>query len=402
MNEGRRTIIHLLGGQKLEIVVQPRLSVDELLNIAASHVSLKDPDKQYFGIAYVDDQQQYHWLPKERRVLEYDFPRKSLPSNEPLQLYHSVRFFVDSVISLYHPTTVELYFYETQAQLCRFESDEDVSDILKFCSTADCFIQGTLELSDFEYYQAVAYFLQVFDGDFTSEERARSLLRTIKMPKHFVKLYGVSTYTCEDNCISAYKNLVGTPRGNAILKFMQIAETSPTYGSHFYYARDKSGNEWAVAINSRGIYQYAINDLSKPKKAFNWRFLDNLYYRERKFTIEIRDNRRVSRSSMNLTKVFDDELDLEDDLTRATRDPTTHLAIARRGNSSSSVYVHVFFCDSAFACKTLWSTAIAQHQFYLDQRSNFSSKCLIYDILLIFATLCCSQFRSLQFHHFVF
>lgn len=55
-------------------------------------------------------------------------------------------------------------------------------------------------------------------------------------------------------------------RGIYYFRFMQIAERSPTYGSHFYQARDKAGTPWAVAINSRGIYQYNMNDLSKPKK----------------------------------------------------------------------------------------------------------------------------------------
>ncbi|VDM30045.1 unnamed protein product [Toxocara canis] len=55
MFEGRRSLIHLLDGQTLEILVQPRLFVDELLNIVASNVSLKEPDRHYFGIAYVDE-----------------------------------------------------------------------------------------------------------------------------------------------------------------------------------------------------------------------------------------------------------------------------------------------------------------------------------------------------------
>lgn len=40
----------------------------------------------------------------------------------------------------------------------------------------------------------------------------------------------------------------------------------------------------------------------------------------------------------------------------------------------SSVCVHTFFCESSFLCKTLWSAAIAQHQFYLDQRTKANSK----------------------------
>lgn len=55
MFDGKRSIIHLLDGQKLDLMIQPRLVVEELLNIIASHVALKDADKQYFGVAYVDD-----------------------------------------------------------------------------------------------------------------------------------------------------------------------------------------------------------------------------------------------------------------------------------------------------------------------------------------------------------
>lgn len=56
MRDGKRTIINLLNGQKMELVVQPRLFVNDLLNIIASHISVKGPDKQYFGVAFTDEQ----------------------------------------------------------------------------------------------------------------------------------------------------------------------------------------------------------------------------------------------------------------------------------------------------------------------------------------------------------
>jgi hypothetical protein len=56
MSEGRRAQIVLLDGQRLDILVQPRLFVSELLSIIASHCELRDPDRHYFGIAFVDEQ----------------------------------------------------------------------------------------------------------------------------------------------------------------------------------------------------------------------------------------------------------------------------------------------------------------------------------------------------------
>ncbi len=55
MSEGRRTQVVLLDERRLDIVVQPRLQTLELLSIVASHCSLKEPDKAYFGLAYVDE-----------------------------------------------------------------------------------------------------------------------------------------------------------------------------------------------------------------------------------------------------------------------------------------------------------------------------------------------------------
>ncbi|KHN88047.1 FERM domain-containing protein 4A [Toxocara canis] len=443
MFEGRRSLIHLLDGQTLEILVQPRLFVDELLNIVASNVSLKEPDRHYFGIAYVDETNQYHWLPRERRVLEFDFPRKAfssdsplelyhnvsnqyhwLPrerrvlefdfprkafsSDSPLELYHNVRFFVASVMSLHHPATVELFFFETKNQLCA--GLLELSDV-DYYRVAANFLHGLLELSDVDYYRVAANFLHVCDGDFSSDERARSVLESVlPIPSRLLRTCAITRDECEHNIIAIYKQLRGTPKGSAILNFMQIAERSPTYGSRFYRVRDKSGASWSVAVNNKGIFQYDPNDISKPRKVFTWRLLDNLYYRDRKFSVEVRDSRRIVQSSGNLQSVFDgseeldaddelakaandpttqivqssgnlqsvfdgsEELDADDELAKAANDPTTQVSVSRRAVVPSSVSVHTFFCESPFLCKTLWSAAIAQHQFYLDQRTKANSK----------------------------
>uniref|UniRef100_A0A0R3Q8I8 FERM_C domain-containing protein n=1 Tax=Brugia timori TaxID=42155 RepID=A0A0R3Q8I8_9BILA len=79
--------------------------------------------------------------------------------------------------------------------------------------------------------------------------------------------------------------------------------------------------------------------------------LDNLYYRDRKFSIEVRNTRLA---------VF-------------------RVSISRRSVASSAIQVHAFYCDTNFLCKTIWSTAIALHQFYLDQRTC----CSLFTILII-------------------
>ncbi|CAG9535011.1 unnamed protein product [Cercopithifilaria johnstoni] len=357
MHDGKRSIIHLLDGQQLELTIQPRLVVHELLNIIASHVALKDADKQYFGLAYVDHLEQYHWLPTDRRVLEYDIPRKSHQLHVVLELHHSVKFFVDSVLTLCHPSAVELYFLETAKRL----------------------VKGLLEFTDLEYYKIASSFLQIYCGNYVSDEKARCVLtELVPIPNGVLHTYDVSLEDVEKNVIELYKDLSGVPKGVAILNFLQTAERSSTHGCHFYQVRDKAGQPWTVGISNKGIFQYDPTDISKPKKIFNWSLLDNLYYRDRKFSIEVR-NTRFIQSSGYANSILDSAggLDSDDELAKAVRDPTTQVSVSRRSIASSAVQVHAFYCDTNFLCKTIWSTAISLHQFYLDQRTCASANRIV-------------------------
>ncbi|VDM91790.1 unnamed protein product [Litomosoides sigmodontis] len=449
MHDGKRSIIHLLDGQQLELTIQPRLVVHELLNIIASHVALKDGDKQYFGLAYVDhlsldwitsrkfdsnpketvicqldleldcgrhdrceiwlvkprkvleiegmsipcedsidvdqskerssssslktdgNNEQYHWLPTDRRVLECDVPRKSHQSHAVLELHHSVKFFVDSILTLCHPSAVELYFLETAKRL----------------------VKGLLEFTDLEYYKIASSFLQIYCGNYVRQfsltvyesavdliilhfrdEKARCVLtELVPIPSGMLHTCDVTLEDVEKNVIELYKDLSDVPKGVAILNFLQTAERSSTHGCHFYQVRDKAGQPWTVGISNKGIFQYEPADISKPKKVFNWSLLDNLYYRDRKFSIEVR-NARVIQSSGNANSILDSKgcLDSDDELAKAVKDPTTQVSVSRR-SVAPAVQVHAFYCDTNFLCKTIWSTAISLHQFYLDQRTCASA-----------------------------
>ena len=58
-DSGRNASIVLLDERRLEMLIQPRLFAGELLDLVASHCALKE--KEYFGLAVVDDNGQYTW-----------------------------------------------------------------------------------------------------------------------------------------------------------------------------------------------------------------------------------------------------------------------------------------------------------------------------------------------------
>jgi hypothetical protein len=56
---GRNASIVLLDERRLEMLIRPRLEAGELLDLVATHCQLKE--KEYFGLAVVDENGQYTW-----------------------------------------------------------------------------------------------------------------------------------------------------------------------------------------------------------------------------------------------------------------------------------------------------------------------------------------------------
>lgn len=73
---------------------------------------------------------------------------------------------------------------------------------------------------------------------------------------------------------------------------MTAVESLPTYGIHYYEVKDKNGIPWWLGLSYKGIGQYDYADKSTPRKVFQWKQLENLYFRDRKFSIEVHDPKR--------------------------------------------------------------------------------------------------------------
>ncbi|XP_056316345.1 FERM domain-containing protein 4B isoform X2 [Danio aesculapii] len=309
MTEGRLCQVLLLDDRQLELLVQPKLLSRDLLDLVSSHFNLKEKD--YFGISFTDERDQKKWLQLDRRVLDHDFNKKS----GPLELKFQVRFYIESVAYLKDATTVELFFRNAKISVYN-ENIEVESEIV---------------------FKLAAYTLQEANGDYTSDESTRSALKKIPaFPTAVLKEHPSLTF-CEDKVIERYKKLKGLSRGQAIVRYLTLVESLPAYGVHYYKVKDKQGLPWWLGISYKGIGQYDLQDKLKPRKLFLWKQLENLYFREKKFAVEVNDPQRRTAS--------------------------------RRTFGQSGQAIHTWYASHSLI-KTIWAMAISQHQFYLDRKQS--------------------------------
>ncbi|XP_019392214.1 PREDICTED: FERM domain-containing protein 4B isoform X1 [Crocodylus porosus] len=309
MTEGRHCQVHLLDDRTLELLVQPKLLSRELLDLVASHFNLKE--KEYFGITFIDDTGQSIWLQLDHRVLDHDLPKKLGPAT----LSFAVRFYIESISFLKDKTTVELFFLNAKS----------------------CVHKGQIEVDSETVFKLAALVLQEAKGDYSSDENTRKDLKTLPVfPTKTLQEHPSLAY-CEDRVIEHYVNIKGLSRGQAIVQYMKVVEALPTYGVHYYGVKDKQGIPWWLGISYKGIGQYDLQDKVKPRKLFQWKQLENLYFREKKFAVEVHDPRRIS--------------------------------VSRRTFGQSGLVVLTWYANTSLI-KSIWVMAISQHQFYLDRKQS--------------------------------
>ncbi|ESO07214.1 hypothetical protein HELRODRAFT_110730 [Helobdella robusta] len=303
-----RTVhIILPDDDQLEVIVQPKLYTYELLNLVSSHKALKE--KNYFGLSYRDESGHYQWLQLERRVFDHDYPKKI----GLITLYFAVKFYVENILTLPEIPTILMYYLQSRQSIYK----------------------GLLETDSETIFELSAYILQITCGNLTSESECRQHIKQFSLSRKILEEYPSLTY-CEDQIIGFYRKLAGHTFGTALINYMSIVESLPTYGVHYYAIKDKVGVPWWLGISGKGLMVFDILDKKIPRKFYPWASLENLYFRDKKFIIEVLEASNVSSNNNN--------------------------------NSNLEIVVHTWLATSTQLARSIWMMAVNQHQFYLDRK----------------------------------
>lgn len=87
---------------------------------------------------------------------------------------------------------------------------------------------------------------------------------------------------------SSGRSSVSSLAGPLGFSFLQMAERSPHYGCCFYDVSRLDGSKCLLGVCSKGI---VVSHPSEEYKIFYWKQLDNLYYKNNQFSLEVHGNR---------------------------------------------------------------------------------------------------------------
>lgn len=302
-------IVLLLDGRQYSCKLNSKTHTDELFEGVISYLGIQE--REYFGLCYVSEPGKYReWIALEKRLGEHDLPR----SNGNIVIHFGVKFYIDNICWLHDPATVEQFYLQAREAVYteRLQCDKDLA--LKLAALA----------------------LQEIRGDYTTDESALKILQ-----KHNLLAPGTPPNSYQE-VLHHYRILQGWSRGKAIINYLNKATELKGYGVHLYQVKDKNGVPWWIGMSPRGIAQYTLQDTYNAVQLFKWNELDNVYFRDKKFSIEINQG----------TKNYS----------------------AIRNKQFSSVLMHAWYSTNNKLIKSMWQMAVHQHQFYLEKKVNNSSK----------------------------
>ncbi|KAI1733108.1 FERM domain-containing protein 4A [Ditylenchus destructor] len=355
----RKYAIHLLNGEVVQLDAGPKILLTEILRKVDEYCGFSFTKTGCFQLAFIDERKHVFWIKDGGSIADHiDLPRVS---RSTIQLYHLPRFYKD-LFSQKDPQLLIYLFFDARAQFLQSKfMDMGHAQFARCC--ACLILLSSAELSD-ESTILLAYENQISP----SIEQLRQLDISIEELHYIV--------------IKECKLLSNFNHGELILEFLSLVEKSSNfYGSYFYNVSEKSGDNIKLAVNGRALMFFCYADLSHPKRIVYWQHVEKISHDKKQIVLEInaRTGWPASPANGHLAK---DHVSLSN-LSPAKRSSSrmsnnespmfrqhASFSISTSNSPSRSSQRVVFTCENESLCKAIWDSIIAQHQYFLDQRTS--------------------------------
>ncbi|XP_065060277.1 FERM domain-containing protein 5-like [Rhopilema esculentum] len=220
-------------------------------------------EKDYFGLRYVDNSKQRHWLELNREL-----SKQLKNTRQPYMFFFRVRFYPTNPSKLHE----EITRYQLFLQLKR--------DIL----------HGRLLCPFTEITELAAHIVQAEAGDFDETEHQGNYISSIKLlPRQTEKL--------EDRIAEIHKALSGTTPVLAEEKFLDKAKEMDLYGVDPHPCRDQDDAQLYLGLTPQGIQ--VIRD-AKRVSGFPWGEIHKVTYDSKAFYIQTLKDKKKTNYSFKL------------------------------------------------------------------------------------------------------
>ncbi|VDK86859.1 unnamed protein product [Dibothriocephalus latus] len=215
----------------------------------------------FFGIQYIDKDNNPSWLRLEKKISSHDFAEKSA-----YEFKFVVKFYPENVAEELIQSTTIRYFY--------LQVKNDIMSGKIYCPTETAVLLAS--------YACVAKY------DVYNPSTCPAKLPVDRLIPDQGQ-YNLSEEEWYNRIISYYKDH-DMSREDAMVKYLELAQDLEMYGVEMFSIKNKKGTSLILGVDALGLSIYEPDNLLDPKIGFPWSEISKLSFHDKKFVIKPADS----------------------------------------------------------------------------------------------------------------
>ncbi|KAG5857405.1 hypothetical protein ANANG_G00019120 [Anguilla anguilla] len=249
---------------ELEFAIQPSTTGKQLFDQVLRTAGLREV--WYFGLQYTDSKGYLTWLRNEKKVVAQEVKKEN-----PLQFKFRAKFFPEDVSEeLIQEVTQRLFFLQVKESILGDEI---------YCPPETAVLLAS-------------YSVQAKFGDYNKDANQAGYLSSERLlPQRVLEQHKLSKEQWEERIQIWHTEHRATPKNDAMLEYLKIAQDLEMYGVNYFDIKNKKGSDLWLGVDALGLNIYEKDDRLTPKIGFPWSEIRNVSFSDKKFVIKPMDKK---------------------------------------------------------------------------------------------------------------